>query len=97
MTAANIDISAQGAAGNPFSAEWTTQFGAPPFSSIEPEHFRPAIDAGIREQQAEIDMIAGDPAEPSFQNTTEALERSGRGLRSHLSHRGQRGGGRHAP
>jgi peptidyl-dipeptidase Dcp len=81
MKAASNEAGVPGAAGNPFSSEWATPFGAPPFSNIEPEHFRPAIDAGIREQQAEIDAIAGDPAEPSFENTIEPLERSARGLR----------------
>ena len=33
-----------------------------------------------REHAAEIDAIADDPAAPSFANTIEALEKSGRGL-----------------
>jgi hypothetical protein len=68
-------------AGNPFLEAWTTPFEAPPFDRIEPEHFRPAFEAGMSEQNAEIAAIAGSPEEPTFANTLEALERSGRTLR----------------
>jgi peptidyl-dipeptidase Dcp len=67
--------------GNPFLEAWTTPFEAPPFDRIEPEHFRPAFEAGMSEQNAEIAAIAGSPEEPTFANTLEALERSGRTLR----------------
>ena len=68
-------------ADNPLLQDWATPFGAPPFEAIAPEHFRPAFDAGMAAQRAEIDAIAGDPAEPGFGNTIDALELSGRGLR----------------
>ncbi len=68
------------AAENPFFEDWTTPFGLPPFDRIEPAHFPPAFDRGMAEQKAEIAAISGDPAAPSFANTIEALERSGRGL-----------------
>ena len=67
-------------AANPFFEDWTTPFGLPPFDRIEPAHFPPAFDRFMAEQTAEIAAIAGDPAPPSFANTIEALERSGRGL-----------------
>ena len=63
---------------NPFFETWTTPFGAPPFDRIRPEHFPPAFDRGMAEQIAEIGAIAGSAAAPSFANTIEALERSGR-------------------
>jgi peptidyl-dipeptidase Dcp len=62
---------------NPLLRIWTAPFGAPPFADIRPEHFRPAFDAGMAEQRAEIDAIAGGAAEPDFTNTIAALERSG--------------------
>jgi peptidyl-dipeptidase Dcp len=67
-------------AANPFFEDWTTPFGLPPFDRIEPAHFPPAFDRFMAEHKAEIAAIAGEPAPPSFANTIEALERSGRGL-----------------
>ena len=55
-------------------------FGLPPFGAIRPEHFRPAFDRALAAHRAEIDAIAADPAEPSFANTIEALERAAAAL-----------------
>ena len=65
---------------NPLLSIWTAPFGLPPFSAIEPEHYRPAFDEALGRHRAELDAIAADPAQPSFANTIEALERSGRAL-----------------
>src|SRR5271170_427266 len=63
---------------NPFFADWDTPFGIPPFDQIRPEHFPPAFDRGMGEQLAEIAAIVASPAPPSFADTIEGLERSGR-------------------
>lgn len=63
---------------NPFFARWTAPFGLPPFDRIRAEHFAPAFDRGMAEHRAEIAAIAENPEAPSFANTVEALERSGR-------------------
>jgi peptidyl-dipeptidase Dcp len=63
---------------NPFFERWTTPFGMPPFDRIRPEHFPPAFDKGMEEQIGEITAIARATDAPSFANTIEALERSGR-------------------
>ncbi|MGA8757360.1 MAG: M3 family metallopeptidase [Stellaceae bacterium] len=63
---------------NPFFETWDTPFGIPPFDRIQPQHFLPAFERGMAEQQAEIDAITGAPWPPSFADTIEALERSGR-------------------
>src|SRR5438132_2877972 len=63
---------------NPFFEVWTTPFGLPPFDRIRPEHFPPAFDRGIAEQRGEIAVITSTTVPPSFANTIEALERSGR-------------------
>jgi peptidyl-dipeptidase Dcp len=63
---------------NPLLEPWTNPFGLPPFARVRPEHFPPAFDRGMAEHLAEVDAIAGDPAAPTFANTIEALERSGR-------------------
>ena len=65
---------------NPLLTVWTTEFGLPPFDLIRPEHFEPAFTAAIEAHRAEIAAIGTDPAEPTFANTIEALERSGRAL-----------------
>ena len=64
--------------GNPFFESWTTPFGMPPFDRIRPEHFPPAFDRGMQQQIAEVAAITGSAAAPSFADTIEALERSGR-------------------
>ncbi|MBP0579423.1 M3 family metallopeptidase [Labrys sp. LIt4] len=65
---------------NPLLARWSAAFDAPPFAEIRTEHYRPAFEAALAENRAEIDAIAGNAAEPSFDNTLAALERSGRAL-----------------
>src|SRR5947209_12034238 len=63
---------------NPFFEAWNTPFELPPFERIRPEHFPPAFDRGMAEHEAEIAAITGSGEKPSFANTIEALERSGR-------------------
>lgn len=70
-----------GAAGNPLLTPWETPFGLPPFERIEPEHFGDAFDRALALHKAEMETIAADPAEPSFENTVAAMERGGRALR----------------
>jgi peptidyl-dipeptidase Dcp len=65
---------------NPLLEAWTAPFEAPPFDRFEPQHFRPAFDAALKQARAEIDGVAANPEPPSFANTIEALERSGRSL-----------------
>src|SRR3954453_19465488 len=65
---------------NPLLEPWTGPFEAPPFDRFEPRHFPPAFDAALVEARAEIDAVAADPTAPTFANTIEALERSGRSL-----------------
>jgi len=62
---------------NPFLAESTLPFHAPPFDKIKDSDYQPAIEAGMKDQLAEIEKIADNPAPPTFANTLEAMERSG--------------------
>lgn len=68
------------AASNPLLADWTSAFGLPPFARLTPNQFRPAFDEALARHHIEINRIAADPSEPTFSNTIEALERSGRDL-----------------
>src|SRR2546423_3994302 len=65
------------AAANPFFSESTLPFHAPPFDKIKDSDYAPAIEEGMKNQFAEIDTIANNPAAPTFANTLEAMERSG--------------------
>src|SRR5271154_4170605 len=62
---------------NPLFETWPEQ-GLPPFDRIRTEHFAPGFERGMAEQDAEIAAIAGAADAPSFANTIEAMERSGR-------------------
>ncbi len=65
------------AADNPFAATSPLPFEYPAFDRIHDADFRPAFDAGMAVQRAEIDAIAQSPAAPTFDNTIVAMERSG--------------------
>jgi len=64
-------------ASNPFAKVSTLPFHYPAFDKIKNEHFKPAFEAGMREQLREIDGIAANRAAPTLENTLIALERSG--------------------
>lgn len=46
---------------NPLLETWSTPFGVPPFDKIKTEHFKPAVEAGIRLHEAQIDSIVKTP------------------------------------
>lgn len=62
---------------NPFFAPSNLPFEAPDFDAIEPSHFRDAFKDGMRFELEEIEEIANNPDEPTFDNTIVAMERSG--------------------
>jgi len=64
-------------AANPFATASTLPFQAPPFDRIKDADYQPAIEAGMRQQIAEIEAIANQKDAPTFANTIEAMERSG--------------------
>jgi peptidyl-dipeptidase Dcp len=65
------------AADNPFASPSTLPYGLPPFAEIRDEHFEPAFEAGMAEQLAEVQAIVRKRDFPIFENTLDALERSG--------------------
>ncbi|MGV3161198.1 M3 family metallopeptidase [Corynebacterium sp. 32222D000AT] len=56
----------------------------PDFAAISFAHVRPAFDEALRRHDAEVAAIAA--ADPSWENTVEALERSGRDLERVVSY-----------
>ena len=69
--------SAPAAAENPFLAPSPLPHGLPPFDRIEHEHFKPAFEEGMAEEQAQVAAIVANPAPPTFENTIVALEKTG--------------------
>jgi peptidyl-dipeptidase Dcp len=67
-------------AANPFAAPSTLPLQAPRFDKIKDSDYMPAFDEGMKQQMAEIDGIANNPAPPTFENTIVAIETSGRML-----------------
>lgn len=65
---------------NPFFAEYTTEFQVPPFDKIDTSHYMPAFIEGMKQHKAEIDSIANNPAEPTFDNTILAFDKCGKML-----------------
>ena len=68
-------------ANNPFFEAYKNKYGAPPFDKIKNEHYMPAFKEGIKQQAAEIDLIAGSKDAPTFDNTIAKLDFSGELLR----------------
>ena len=62
---------------NPFLSEWDTPYGIPPFDQIQTADYMPAFQAGIEQQNAEIQAIIDNPEAPDFDNTIAALDNSG--------------------
>jgi peptidyl-dipeptidase Dcp len=62
---------------NPLFSDFETPYGVPPFDQIKVEHYVPAFKEGIKQQEEEIAAIAGNPDNPTFENTLEALEGAG--------------------
>src|SRR5690242_15505937 len=64
-------------ASNPFAAPSTLPYQAPDFRAIKESDYRPAYEAGMKQQLDEIDAITNQAAAPTFDNTIIPLEKSG--------------------
>ncbi len=53
---------------NPFLAEWNTPYGIPDFEKIKPEHYLPAFDAAMQQQNDNIDAIVYNPQNEKYTN-----------------------------
>ncbi len=82
-SAANTDEVKQDAnmSENILLAEWTGPYGGvPAFDKADLNDLKPALEAGMAKNLAEIDAIANNPAAPTFENTIVEMERTGRDL-----------------
>jgi len=62
---------------NPFYSESDLYMKFPPFDKIKNEHYLPAFEKGIKEHIIEIETIANNDQDPTFNNTIIAMETSG--------------------
>ena len=62
---------------NPLLDQPNTPFGVPAFDQVKIEHYLPAFEEAIKQNKAEVDAIVNNEAEPTFENTIVALDRSG--------------------
>ncbi|MCW0481541.1 M3 family metallopeptidase [Gaoshiqia sediminis] len=65
---------------NPLLEPFGTVHQTAPFNRIKNEHYLPAFEAAIREAKAEIQAVIDNPQVPTFENTIEAMEHSGKRL-----------------
>lgn len=66
---------------NPLLIEWNTPHGVPPFDKIKSSDYLPAFKIALKENENEIKAISENTETPTFQNTIEALEFSGKNLK----------------
>jgi len=62
---------------NPLLVDFSTPFATLPFEQIKTADFLPAIEHEIDATLKEIELICNNTAEPTFENTLEAIEKSG--------------------
>ncbi len=62
---------------NPFFSEFQTPYGVPPFDQIKIEYYMPAFEEGMKQHNADIESIANNSEDPTFENTIVALDNSG--------------------
>lgn len=63
---------------NPFYGDYNTPHQVPPFDKIKVEHYMPAFKEGMSQQMEEIDNIISNIQAPTFTNTIEAYENTGK-------------------
>ena len=63
---------------NPLLEKWVGPYGGvPPFDKVKIEDFKPALEAAMTENLAEIDAIASQKDAPTFENTIVSMEKAG--------------------
>ena len=68
-------------ASNPLTQKWAGPYGGvPAFDKVKVADFKPALEAAMAKNLAEIDAITANKAAPTFDNTIAALEDAGRTL-----------------
>ncbi len=76
LTMLAFSVIGQTNTGNPFFLPYQTPHDVPPFDQIENQHFMPAFEAGMQEQEEAIERITSNADAPTFENTIAALDYS---------------------
>jgi peptidyl-dipeptidase Dcp len=76
-TSTTAPAAAPAEAANPFLAASTLQYETPPFDKIKDEHYKPALEEGMKQNLAQIEQVANSTEPPTFDNTIVPMERSG--------------------
>lgn len=63
---------------NPLLQDFNTPFETPPFEDIKNAHYLPAFKQAMKQGRSEINAIIHQKEAPTFANTIEALEHSGK-------------------
>jgi peptidyl-dipeptidase Dcp len=63
---------------NTLLQKWETPLQTPPFDGTKDEHFMPAFLEAMAVEKAEVEAIANNKEEPTFKNTIEELEKTGK-------------------
>ena len=80
MTACSPGKGSAPASDNTILAESKAPFGAPEFDKFKIEDYKEAFDYGLAEKRADIKAIIENNDEPTYANTIDALELSGKSL-----------------
>ena len=81
QSAPAAQVAAARAGQSPLLSPWGGPHGGvPAFDKIQVADFKPALEAAMAENLAEVAAIANNPQAPTFENTLAALERSGHTL-----------------
>ncbi len=78
--AASVDMQTTTTEINPLLEAWSGPHATPAFDRFRNEDYMPAFQQTLKEARAEVEAIVTNPDEPTFANTIEALEFSGRRL-----------------
>jgi len=80
VSVVSVVLAAPAFAAGPFDVPSNLPYQAPRFDIIKDADYQPAFELGMRQQLAEMEAIANNKAEPTFENSIAAMERSGRML-----------------
>lgn len=81
LTTVSHAMSGTAAEANPLTSKWEGPYGGvPPFDKVKVADLKPALEAAMAENLAEIDKIANVKSVPTFDNTIAAMERTGKTL-----------------
>lgn len=69
-------VTVSGQESNPLLRDWNTLHQTPPFQEIKTNDYIPALRTAIKQAQRNIDAIASQKAEPTFENTIVAMEQA---------------------